>query len=123
MENIKILSAWGWETNPHANPETSDNGGGYSQLFGGCLLAKYKGIVCVEIHDQSCGSFGTRISVDIDAPDAGMRWYANVGDMDDASIDTQEQLDDIVASIWGVVGLDLFDLIDLGLSAAKVCAY
>lgn len=117
----KVVSAWGWETNPFANSATSNDGGGYPQPYSGYLLETDHGIVVVEVDDKSCGNFGTRIYVDVDAIDVGMRWYVNIGDMDDASIYPEEVVEDISDSIWGVLGLELWDLIALGREVADVC--
>lgn len=40
--NAHMISFWGCETNPYANPDTANNGGGYSQPSGGesLLLSK-----------------------------------------------------------------------------------
>lgn len=122
MLKLHIVSAWGWETNPYANAETANNGGGYAQPEGGCVLEVNGDLLTVEVTDTSCGDFGPRISVDIDAPAVQMRWRVNVGTMDDASIDSPDEIDAIADSIWGVTGLELGDLIRTALSAARICA-
>lgn len=76
--------------------ETARNGGGYSQPEGGCVLEINGDLLSVEVSDTSCGDFGSRVSVEIDAPSAQMR--------------------------WGVAGLELGDLIRAGLDAARTCA-
>ena len=120
--NINIVAAWGWETNPYADAETARNGGGYSQPEGGCVLEINGDLLSVEVSDTSCGDFGSRVSVEIDAPAAQMRWNVCVGTMDDASIDSPEEIDAIADSVWGVAGLELGDLIRAGLDAARTCA-
>ena len=123
MITFNIISAWGSEPNPYANTDTANNGGGYSQLDGGCIMEINGDLLCVEVADTSCGDFGSRISVDIDAPAVVMRWLANFGSMSDASIDAPEEINAIADSILGVTGLDLFDLVRAALDAARTCAY
>lgn len=36
--NANMISFWGCEGNPNANPETANNAGGYSQPTGAMLL-------------------------------------------------------------------------------------
>lgn len=38
MNKIKILNAWGGEGNEFRNPSTANNGGGYSQPYGGLTV-------------------------------------------------------------------------------------
>ena len=40
--DARMISFWGCETNPCANPDTANNGGGYSQPSGGILVALEK---------------------------------------------------------------------------------
>lgn len=117
-----IVSAFGWETNPYANAESANNGGGYSQPEGGCVLEINGDLLSVEVSDTSCGDFGSRIYAEIGAPAAQMRWSVCVGTMDDASIDSSEEIDAVADSIYGVTGLRLDDLIRVGIDAARKCA-
>lgn len=41
--DARTISFWGCETNPYANPDTANNGGGYSQPSGGILVALENG--------------------------------------------------------------------------------
>ena len=66
------------ETNPFADPEKANNGGGYSQPS--IELEFIDGVKCF-INDDSCGDFGTRISVCFKSG-AGS-WVANWGTMED----------------------------------------
>ena len=117
---FKILSAWGRATNPAYNHGTANNGGGYWQFAGG-LVAEINGqLVAVEVDDQSCGDFGGRIYVDIIAD--GCHWRYVDGTMDDASIDAPEEVEDILASASGVLGVDAFALICEAREAANLCA-
>ena len=35
---FNIVSAWGAQTNPHYDPDTANNGGGYWQFSGGIVV-------------------------------------------------------------------------------------
>lgn len=41
--DARMISFWGCETNPCANPDTANNGGGYSQPSGGIFVALENG--------------------------------------------------------------------------------
>lgn len=120
MFNFNIASAWGVPTNPAYNPDTANNGGGYWQFAGG-LVAEINGqLVAVEVDDQSCGDFGSRVYVDIIA--GGYHWRYADGTMDDASIDAPEEVADILASASGVLGVDALALVCEAYEAANLCA-
>lgn len=106
---MKIVSVWGYPSNPFYNPDKANNGGGYWQYYGGVVLDHHGELVVVELQDDSCGDFGARWHFDIDAP--GYWWRANCGDADDASIDAPEDVEAVCASIDGVLGLDIMELI------------
>ena len=103
--NAYMNSFWGCEGNPHVNPETGNNGGGYSQPYGGALVTLGNGeFLTVTVDDMSCGDFGSRIGWTIDSTD-GRNWGGCYGTMDDAMVDndwTEESLD----SVSGVYGID-----------------
>ena len=77
---FNIVSAWGARTNPHYNPDTANNGGGYWQ---------YAGVIVADIGGQLC-------TVEVDA---------------------------VLASISGVLGVDAEALISAALDAANICAW
>ena len=118
--SISIVSAWGWATNPAYGPDTANNGGGYWQFAGG-LVAKINGqLVAVEVDDQSCGDFGSRIYVDIISD--GYHWRYVDGTIGDASIDAPEEVADILDSASGVLGVDALALVCEAREAANLCA-
>lgn len=88
MKEIKVVSFWGTETNPYANPETAGDGGGYFQPSGGCVLST-PGCreVLVEYEDANCGDFGTREFWTVSAPSRRLEWRWAQGSMDDDSIE------------------------------------
>ena len=106
---MQIISAWGYPTNPHYNPDKSNNGGGYWQYSGGAVIAHTGEIIVVELHDDDCGDFGSRWGFEISAP--GYCWHVNCGNADDASIDAPETIDGVCASIEGVLGIDIMAVI------------
>ncbi len=57
---FNIVSAWGAQTNPHYDPDTANNGGGYWQFSGGIVVDLNGQLVTVEVDDTSCGDFGSR---------------------------------------------------------------
>lgn len=118
--SISIVSVWGLATNPAYDPDTANNGGGYWQFAGG-LMAEINGqLVAVEVDDQSCGDFGSRVYVDIIAD--GYHWRYADGTMGDASIDAPEEVADILDSASGVLGVDAFALVCKAREAADLCA-
>lgn len=117
---FNIMSAWGLPTNPEYDPDTANNGGGYWQFAGGILADISGHLVTVEVDDTSCGDFGARVYVDVIADDYHWRFVG--GTMADASIDAPEEIDAILSSISGVLGVDASGLIAAALSAADLCA-
>lgn len=117
---MKIVSVWGYPSNPFYNPDKAANGGGYWQYYGGVVLDHNGELVVVELQDDDCGDFGSRWSFDVDA--LGYWWHANCGDAADASIDTPEDIDAVCASIEGVLGLDIMELIHEIAPAIDECA-
>ena len=102
---IKVLSFWGCETNPFANPEAAGDGGGYSQPYGGCLLQLPDGReIVVEMDDNSCGDFGTRVGWDVSDLSTGLNWHWWEGSMDDACIDPEEYVDNVYRSMYSHLG-------------------
>ena len=120
---FNIVSAWGAQTNPHYDPDTANNGGGYWQFSGGIVvdLVDLNGqLVTVEVDDTSCGDFGSRVYFSVTAD--GFCWRFSDGTMDDASIDTPEDVLGVLRSISGVLGVDAEALISAALNAANICA-
>lgn len=118
--SIRIVSAWGWATNPAYDPDTANNGGGYWQFAGG-IVAEINGqLVDVEIDDTSCGDFGSRVYVDIIVD--GYHWRYADGTMDDASIDAPDEVEGILASASCVIGVDALALVCEARDAADLCA-
>lgn len=119
--DARMISFWGCETNPYANPDTENNGGGYSQPSGGILVALENGeYLTVTVDDMSCGDFGSRIGWDIDSSD-GRRWGGCYGTMDDAMVDnewTEESLD----SVSGVYGIDARAMLSDAVLAVHIAA-
>jgi len=118
---LNIVSAWGVPTNPAYNPDTANNGGGYWQFSGGIVADLDGQTVTVEVDDTSCGDFGSRVYYDVAAD--GYRWWVSDGSMDDASIDAPEDVDAVLASISGVLGVDAEALISAARDAASICAW
>lgn len=117
---FNIVSAWGAQTNPHYDPDTANNGGGYWQFSGGIVVDLNGQLVTVDVDDTSCGDFGSRVYFSV----TGCRrcWRFSDGTMDDASIDTPEDVLGVLRSISGVLGVDAEALISAALNAANICA-
>lgn len=47
--DARMISFWGCETNPCVNPDTANNGGGYSQPSGASLLLSKTGITLLSL--------------------------------------------------------------------------
>ena len=117
---MEIISVWGSPTNPHYNPDTANNGGGYWQYEGGAVIALNNKLVVVELYDDDCGDFGSRWGYAVTAP--GYCWRINCGDAADASIDAPEDVEAVCASINGVLGLDIMELIHEVAPVVDECA-
>lgn len=119
---FNIVSAWGAQTNPHCNLDTANNGGGYWQFSGGVVADLNNGqLVTVEVDDTSCGDFGSRVYFSVTAD--GFCWRFSDGTMDDASVDTSEDVLGVLRSISCVLGVDAEALISAALNAANICAW
>ena len=59
FNELHIVDIQSEETNPFADPDRADNGGGYSQPD---ISIKFSDGVSVSISDTSCGDFGSRVS-------------------------------------------------------------
>lgn len=108
-KNTKILGVWGYPTNSHYDPDKAANGGGYWQYEGGAVVAHNGEMIVVELRNDDCGDFGSRWGFDVTAP--GYCWRVTAGNADDASIDDLEDVEAVCASIEGVLGLDIMDMI------------
>lgn len=119
--DARMISFWGCESNPNANPEMANNGGGYSQPSGGMLVALENGeYLTVTVDDMSCGDFGSRVFWDVTSTD-GRRWGGCYGTMDDAAIDW-EWSENSLDSISGVYGIDARAMIYDAVRAVHIAA-
>lgn len=117
---MQIVSAWGYPSNPFYNPEKANNGGGYWQTDGGVVLDHNGELIVVELHNDDCGDFGSRWGFTVSA--SGYCWHVNCGNADDASIDAPEDVEAVCASINGVLGLDIMELIHKVAPVIDECA-
>lgn len=116
-----MISFWGCETNPYANPDMANNGGGYSQPSGGIMVALENGdCLTVTVDDLSCGDFGTRVFWDVTSTD-GRNWGGCYGSMDDAAIDW-EWSENSLDSISGVYGIDARAMLSDAVLAVHIAA-
>lgn len=119
-QTSRLLSVWGYPTNPEYNPDTANNGGGYWQFAGGIVADIGGKLVTVEVDDTSCGDFGSRYYAGIFTD--GFGWQFVDGGMDDASIDKPEEINDILDSASVLLGVDAVWLVCEARSAASLCA-
>lgn len=71
----------------------------------------------------SAWGWATNPAYDSDtANNGGCHWRYVDGTMDDASIDAPEEVEDILASASGVLGVDAFALVCEAREAADLCA-
>lgn len=114
MKTLEMISCWGYA--PEYDADRCNNGGSYYQPTGGALFSVDGQPVAVEIDDSSCGDFGSRMFVSIEAD--VYKWCWTTGTMDDAGIATRVEEDNILSSISGVLGLDaLSDLVRPAIAA------
>lgn len=83
MKKIKLLNAWGKEGNEFRNPATANNGGGYSQPYGGLTVQVGKEHLYIEVEDSSCGDFGDRWHISIRAIERRMEWFIHFNQIDE----------------------------------------
>lgn len=121
MKNAKIVSVWGWQTNPFYNPETSSNGGGYFQFKGGAVLELNGKTVIVTVEDASCGDFGSRIYATIESE--SHNWLFGWGTMDDASLSSEEEFYASINSASAILGVDANELLNEIFSNAEFLAW
>ena len=120
--NAFMESFWGYESNPHYNPETANNGGGYSQPCGGMLVSLENGeYITVTVEDLSCGDFGTRIYWNMTCTD-GRSYGGCFGSMDDAAID-DDWSEDSLGSVSGVYGINARAMLRDAVDAVHFAAY
>ena len=111
---ITVISFWGDASEYVA--ELSNNGGRYYQPRGGALLRVGGQSVVVDIDDMSCGDFGSRVRVSVECDTH--KWVFTFGSMDDASIDTEDELEKIWLSAGGVLGIsNLWDIVNVARDA------
>lgn len=114
---ITVVSFWG--DAPKYVAEFNNNGGSYYQPHGGALLRIGEQDVVVNIDDTSCGDFGSRIFVNIECDTH--KWVFTFGTMDDASINSDEELEEIWHSAGAILGIgNLWDIISIVRDAIDV---
>ena len=119
--DARMISFWGCECNPAADPNTANNGGGYSQPSGGILVSLENGdFLTVTVDDMSCGDFGTRVFWGVTSTD-GRNWGGCYGSMDDAAIDW-EWSESSLDSISGVYGIDAREMLHDAVLAVHIAA-
>lgn len=116
---ISIVSFWG--DAPEHDVAYSSNGGSYYQPHGGALLHVGNQDVVVNIDDTSCGDFGSRVFVTIECDTH--KWEFAFGTMDDASINSNEELEEIWLSAGTIFGIgNLWDVISIVRDAIDIAA-
>lgn len=108
---MRILSFWGWESNPFANPDFANNGGGYSQPEGGALVELPDGsMAAVNYFDHDCGDFGRDAHVSVELLD-GRSWGFSFGN------NSAEDFGEVAPSFRHATGEDLAEVTDLVIDA------
>lgn len=108
---MKILSFWGWESNPFANSDLANNGGGYSQPEGGALVElSGSSIAAVNYFDHDCGDFGRDAHVTVELLD-GRSWGFSFGS------NGADDFGEVAPSFRHATGADLGELADLVIDA------
>lgn len=127
MNKFNIVSFWGDETNPFANPDLCNNGGGYYQPCGGAVYnVNGVGDIVVEYSDTSCGDFGARWDAVIKAP-TGRAWCVSIDHvsvMTDMDMEEEEyQNRRAIRQASRALGFDAWELIDCTREAVDLAAY
>lgn len=108
---MKILSFWGYESNPFANSNLAANGGGYSQPEGGALVELANGeLVVVDYFDHNCGDFGRDAHVTVELLD-GRSWGFSFGN------NSADDFGEVAPSFRHATGADLGEVADLVIDA------
>lgn len=111
MKSTKIITFWGWESNPFANPDFANNGGGYSQPEGGALVELPNGsMAVVDYFDHNCGDFGRDAHVSVELLD-GHSWGFSFGSNSD------NDFDEVAPSFCRWTGCDLAEVADTVIDA------
>lgn len=80
MKKLEIVSYYVEQLNPHYDPSRSHNGGGYDQPHWTFNMSNGW---CLDIHDTSCGEFGTRYTAELVGRSGTSLRYAEWGSMDE----------------------------------------
>lgn len=108
---MKILTFWGCESNPFANPDRASNGGGYSQPEGGALVELPNGsMAVVDYFDHDCGDFGRDAHVSVELLD-GRSWGFSFGN------NSAEDFGEVAPSFRHATGEGLAEVTDLVIDA------
>ena len=107
----RMISVWGCETNPFADGDTCNNGGGYFQPAGGAVWATPVGDVLVDWFDNSCGDFGDRWSAEITVAATGHEWRFSL-DCIGGDVDADERWNVAAAKgLYEATGLDADEML------------
>lgn len=107
---MKILSFWGSESNPFANPNLAANGGGYSQPEGGAVIKLANGkLAVVNYFDHDCGDFGRDAHVSVEV--GGRIWSFEFGSS------SANDYDAVAPSFFANVGEELSSVAGLAIDA------
>lgn len=107
---MKVLSFWGYESNPFANSNLAANGGGYSQPEGGAVVELSNGsMAVVDYFDHNCGDFGRDAHVSVAV--SGRSWSFEFGS------NSANDYGEVAPSFFAATGEDLDDVAALAIDA------
>lgn len=119
----RLISCWGEETNPFANPDYAHDGGGYSQPAGGAVWATSTvGDLLVDCADTSCGDFGARWSVTVTIAATGRAYNVALDEIDGDTMEAWRCNMAARRAFMAATRLNIWDVVEGSCKAVKWAA-
>lgn len=119
----RLISCWGEETNPFANPDYAHDGGGYSQPAGGAVWATSTvGDLLVDCADMSCGDFGARWSVTVTIAATGRAYNVALDEIDGDTMEAWRCNMAVARAFRAATRLNIWDVVQGSREAVKWAA-
>nr|DAG63897.1 MAG TPA: hypothetical protein [Caudoviricetes sp.] len=107
----RMMNVWGEETNPFANGDLCNNGGGYFNPAGGAVWSTPVGDVIVDWYDDNCGDFGARWDAMITVAATGHEWRFSLDRVGRDSDDDERWNVAAAKGLYDATGLDADELL------------
>lgn len=107
----RMMNVWGEETNPFANGDLCNNGGGYFNPAGGAVWTTPVGDVIVDWYDDNCGDFGARWGAMITVAATGHEWRFGLDSVGRDPADDERWNVAAAKGLYEATGLDADELL------------